>query len=559
MSRHASAAAWCAVVTAIGCLPLWQHGFPQGHDWIFELVRVVEYADALRTGQWPPVWALHRYHGVGEALFLFYGHGFLFGASALTAVFGSVMAGAVAMLSLVTAVAAVAAYAWAQGLTGSARAARVASAAVALAPYFAANRLIRSANAEATAMAALFVALAGLAWLHRRPRAAGFTLFAGVAAMAASHNMVALYGTAIVLTLAAAHDRGAWRHQPTAWRIRARAAVAVVAGLLASAFYWLPAFSLRHSVIAGNAGTDFSVGSSFLVPADWWSGGFIGPGWPVLVALLLATATLAASAARDRSAPRPWALACATGVLVALGMTLAVSRPVWEHAPLLAYFQFSWRIFGVLTVGAAGVLAAGIAATDRWPRAAATALELALLALLALGFQRVATQTQPLPPDLATRAAADLNPERVRALGMAASLGDQFAPVGADPQAAARAPRGPGELVATTGALDVAVAASEPESIELGVRSTTGGDLTFARWSYPVWQARIDGAVVEHAPDELGLLVVTVPPGEHLVTLEVVQPPARRVANALSLLGVLLALGAAARAPRELSLDRGTS
>ena len=38
----------------ISCAPLIVGGFPQGHDWAFELARVAEFSHALDEGQFPP-------------------------------------------------------------------------------------------------------------------------------------------------------------------------------------------------------------------------------------------------------------------------------------------------------------------------------------------------------------------------------------------------------------------------------------------------------------------------------------------------------------------------
>ncbi len=41
----------------VSCAPLIVGGFPQGHDWAFELARVDEYSHALGEGQFSPHWA----------------------------------------------------------------------------------------------------------------------------------------------------------------------------------------------------------------------------------------------------------------------------------------------------------------------------------------------------------------------------------------------------------------------------------------------------------------------------------------------------------------------
>jgi len=54
------------------CLELIIMGYPQGNDWILELVRIVEYHAALSSGQAPPFWAGDLYRGFGSPIFVFY-------------------------------------------------------------------------------------------------------------------------------------------------------------------------------------------------------------------------------------------------------------------------------------------------------------------------------------------------------------------------------------------------------------------------------------------------------------------------------------------------------
>ena len=90
--------AWVvAAAVVVSCLPL-RYGFPYGHDWIFELVRVAEYKHALSAGQYPPFWADNLYGGYGSPIFLFYAPLFMLVASAFAAVFDSIAWGATATL-----------------------------------------------------------------------------------------------------------------------------------------------------------------------------------------------------------------------------------------------------------------------------------------------------------------------------------------------------------------------------------------------------------------------------------------------------------------------------
>ena len=74
-------------------LPLLSLQFPQGQDWIFELVRVAEFKSALLNGQIPPYWGENLYKGYGSPIFLFYAPLYSFVSSLCSYVTGSIAAG----------------------------------------------------------------------------------------------------------------------------------------------------------------------------------------------------------------------------------------------------------------------------------------------------------------------------------------------------------------------------------------------------------------------------------------------------------------------------------
>ena len=60
--RDAASLAWVVLAALVACAPIFAFGYPMGHDWVFGLVRVVEYREALGSGQFPPMWVLHQHH-----------------------------------------------------------------------------------------------------------------------------------------------------------------------------------------------------------------------------------------------------------------------------------------------------------------------------------------------------------------------------------------------------------------------------------------------------------------------------------------------------------------
>ena len=144
-----------AVLVATGPLLLW--GFPAGHDWGWELVRIVEYKEAFATGQLLPFWAVDLYSGWGSPIFLFYAPLFSALASAGVALFGSLLAGPTVTLIVLTMISAFLVTRMMGALprdngTDSNAAGRVAAYVYVLQPYLLADLLIRNANAEYAAL-----------------------------------------------------------------------------------------------------------------------------------------------------------------------------------------------------------------------------------------------------------------------------------------------------------------------------------------------------------------------------------------------------------------------
>lgn len=527
----------------VAAAPILANGYPQGHDWIFGLVRVVEYEAALGEGQWPPLWVPNQYNGLGSLLFLYYGHGYLATTSAIAWLFPDILTRAAVALVLLGAVAGLGAWLWGRAVFGSdsrgQAAARVMGVAFAMAPYLACNRLLRTANAEFAGLCFLPFAFAGIAWLRDKPRFGVPLLALGLGAAIASHNMVAIYGTAF----AALAVLGVYFDDRPSL---VRGALGGALGLAIGAFYWLPAFGMKGVINADAAGTYFVVTDSLMSPSAWVGGEFYAIGAPLLLALVVGAALGAWVPAQRR-----WTAVGVAGVAIALWMTTSTSAFLWENAPLLPYFQFCWRIFGLFAIATPIVLGCAVAAAHaRGGAKVMHGAELGLALLCVLSVVPRLQQTQEIPEDLVPQVRIDATPERVRTLGMSATLGDQFVPAGVDIGGArarmqhALQTRAPEDLTvfAASEGLRAEVLLDESSYVSVATSSDAGGTLTFARWDFVTWRAFVDGERVETRPDGQGLLQVDVPPGQRLVELRLVQPPLRWAGLLLSLCGFVGAL-----------------
>ncbi len=80
-------------------------------------------------------------------------------------------------------------------------------------------------------------------------------------------------------------------------------------------------------------------------------------------------------------------------------------------------------------------------------------------------------------------------------------------------------------------------------SADFRVRSSAGTALLVYTQYFPGWSAWVDGQPVPvYISDPDGLIVVHVPAGEHIVTVRLLESPARLVGDALSVIGVVIVI-----------------
>ena len=226
------------VAFVIAVWPLLADGFPRGHDWAFELVRIAEYRSALEAGQLPPFWAENLYSGYGSPIFLFYAPLFLLASSVLSWL-SSFPAAATWVLIGLTLVSVWTTQRMMRAAAVDAAGARVAVYFYVLSPYLLGDKLIRNANAEFAGLCLAPVALTGLFLLSDRKRAALLWLSIGLALTILSHNLTALVVMGLLLL------GGPILYFPRLGRDGWLALAAGIAlGLALAAFFWLPALLL---------------------------------------------------------------------------------------------------------------------------------------------------------------------------------------------------------------------------------------------------------------------------------------------------------------------------
>jgi hypothetical protein len=551
---------WAAC--AVACWPLIRHGFPRGHDWILELVRVAEYQAALAAGQLPPAWAENLYGGYGSPVFLFYAPLFSAGAALLGWALHSVASGAALLLVVLTVIALVAtrrmlarACAWpaAEAPGGiDAAAARVGVYVTLLHPYLLADKLVRNANAEFAALCFVPIALEGVLRAGTRPRAAFAQVSGGLALAILSHNLTALVAVGLVLGAGLVLYPVGRGGRP--WAVLG---AAVAFALALTAFFWLPAVSLTswirtEDLLRGK----FDFHRQFPDPAAVFGyGPFFATGLVTPAALVAALAV--ALRRRDDPRRRLW-VGCLVAAAGCLFLLSPASTTVWETVPLLPLFQFPWRWLGplALVTGLAAALAyAGSMAAVR-PRVR-EAVEWVVFGLCVLNALPLLAQVRPLRPELRDRLPQILAPGAIRSGQRSVTVLDEYLPRGASPAVWKSRRPGQGPVEEVEGDADVKVIRDAGSRVELRVTADAPVRVRVARWAFPGWRLALSGRTAAWRAAADGSIEIDVPAGETFVELRYRAPGSRRLGLGVS--GLALAVWLAALGGRRLWLGRAAA
>ncbi|MCI0394673.1 MAG: YfhO family protein [Chloroflexi bacterium] len=450
---------------------------------------------------------------------------------------------------------------WVRDVLGPA-AGLVAAVAYMAAPYQLVDALVRGNQPESLALPLLPVLL----WAGRRFILQGtawpFVLSTlGLALLALSHNISLLLFTPLFLVYLLAVG---WLRQLT-WRTAlARLALLVSLGLGLSSFYLGPALAeldeitISQSVTARNNDYRFNFTSlaEILAPAVPEDPTLLNPplpirlGWaPAGLALLGVLSLLRAMRFEQRGHGLMMALA-AVGLLL---MALPLSRPLWDHLPLIEFVQFPWRFIGRAALPVAFLAGLPFAAplVDQTPQVSKgtfraptcgvfpgrrlphlAALAVALLLLEALpGLYPFYCQDEPYPTINTVHAY-----ERRTGLVGVDPAGSYFPktvqlrPDGSPLEADYQAGRPPQrfDLAALPAGATADILATWPIGVQVAVDSPATFQARYLSFAFPGWQATVDGRPVPITPTvPEGLLTFPVPAGRHTVEVRWELTPLR--------------------------------
>jgi hypothetical protein len=516
----------------------------------------------LRAGVFPVRWMPDAAYGLGYPFFNHYSALPFYLAAGFNVLGLDILSAIKLTQTLGFIFAALAMYGWVYHLWKNRAAAWLAAVAYTVAPFHLVNVYVRG---DSLSEFYAFIWYPLILWAlqeNRFWRKIGF-LALSYAGLILSHNISAFIFTPFVMLYLLFQVR-----------LKVRRTLSVVAGLLIgmalSAWAWLPAL-LEQDVVQPETLTlgyfnyanhfraanlvqpgvffDYSIAVTPADPGPFAMGGpqavLAAAGLTALVWLAFENRRRTKGEGRKTSHETPFVFRLSSFVFLAAGLLLStfmmtpLSRPLWEHAPLLEVVQFPWRFLSVQALFTAAVTAA-LAARLNGRRAWVVAGGIG--ALLA------ASTLWPLRPERLLIGPKDVTVTRLQEYelftgNIGSTIRWEWLPRESKPRPftsdAVIDPHAPPRPFLLSGALVEAVQTQRRPTgqtwrVETG---PAGATLAFPLLYWPGWQAHVDGAKTSvWAVESAGYLALAAPPGEHVIHLSLGRTPLRAAAETLSLL-----------------------
>jgi hypothetical protein len=512
-----------------------------GHDALAYPPRLTEFSKVVSDHQFPPMWAPDLSNGHGQPLFEFSPPLVYLAALPLFKCGFGVADSFQFALAFLFAMGAIAIYLLGRKMSFSPIASLGAAAAWLFAPYQALDLYVRNAFAEAAAVAIAPVALLGLMTALERPTVAGVALGAAtIALVPLAHNAVTLFMFPVFAAIVVTRSAISGRPLKTA----AAGVLAIAGGLGLSACFWLPALLEKDFVKTELLRTDFfnwrmHIISPIQLLWGHWGFGYsvAGPNDGISFALgsihiVLAGAGVFIALRATNRTRRLDAMVFAGAAIAGALMATEWTTPIWARVATLQYLQFPWR---TLFLPALFLPLLALFAFERaGPRACVVLIVLMVLVNL--------PHTQP----KGYEGFDDeyFGPASIAAKGLESTTRGEYVPrwVQVPPQNT-----GVG-LISPDSRLWARALSSTSTRHAYSVVAPATVTVTEPTYYYPGWTVLIDHrpTAVSPAPT-FGMISFVIPPGSHLIEVELRPTRVRRFALMLSILtlaALLLAVAA---------------
>lgn len=551
--RHPALAVLILATAALR--PILQPHLPCSDDIGFHLLRLTQLDVLVRQGVFFSRWAPDMAQGYGYPLFNFYAPLSYYATEFISLLAGNLNLGLRLTLALGMLAAGWMMYRLAREHVQP-LAAVAAAVAYMYAPYHAYDIFFRGNLAESFAWWLLPLSL----WCMGRLASRGgwgwvAATAATYAAIILTHNVFALIFSPLLVAY------GLWGLGTGDWGQSANAPrpsslvrrplsllpLALLLGILASAFFWFPALAERPFIYSDRLlvppifvhwGNFLTLGELFTPPQAVRSD-LLNPSPQRAVGLVQVLLALPALwlvwHGRQRHAVRFFLLA----TLFYGWLTLGSSRIVWDVVPLLEYVQFPWRMLGIVALTLAMLVGLGI--DGLLVRHARIGQITAVLGLAALIGGNLFWMDARYCPGLENPTAADIGEyERLTDTIGTTAKGEYV------PRTAVEFPPTPssGGFASLPNTAVLHQQTRTPLELTADLTASQPFTLTAELFAYPGWVAQLNGRDVLLTPSHpYGLITLPVPAGEHTIRIFWRETTSRRVANWVSVVAMLVVVG----------------
>lgn len=519
--------------------PLLQGKLPSGHDAGEYQVRLAEFERALRDGNLLPAWAPDVDYGYGSPIFVFLPP-LIYDIAIIPRLLGADLINALNLAGLIIIVLS------ALGMHGLTRhfygpeGGLLSAVAYLFAPFFLVTLYVRQAFTDFSAYAVLPFCFWFLTQLMARARRRDWILSALSIALlllsSYSISLMALPALAAYGLLYSALRRDALGGL--------KCLLAMGLGVTLSAFAWLPTALERNLVHAERLlqGERYFYANHFVYPLQLlsspWGYGISQPGpndgFSLALGsahLLLATAGMALMLRRPASAKtRIFTTAMLVTLICACALSLEISRPVWDSFSALPYLQFPWRFLSLAAFALSALCGnCATALQSQQHRGILAALCIVLIVIEGLPHAQ--------PETLYAVSATEFTPQGIAARSLRATDADEYQPIQVT---AAPTQPAPSQIESISGAAAFQQTQSRSQQSQWRVDARSDTRARIHIFYYAGWSAYLDDTPIAiEVEAATGLMLITIPPGQHTLLLRFEDSPIRLTAKMISLLGLI--------------------
>lgn len=539
--------------------PLFIPGFFPIHD-DTQVQRVLEMKKSLSDGMLPVRWVKDLGYGFGYPIFNFYDPLVYYGGAFFMFFGFDALASTKIILGLSIILSGITMYLFAKEFWG--RIGGIISGILYIfTPYHAINIFVRGDFAENLAYTFVPLVFLGLYKIYRRQSVYLWVVISSLsfAAIITSHNLTAMMVApffivyAIVLIISSSKKSIL---PPNSYFL------IFMLGALLSAFYWLPALAeMRYTNIISQigGGADFKdhfACFSQLWESSWGFGGSV-PGCidgmsfrigKIHIVLALISLVVLLFIWKKNKNTRNSIIFFIISFLLSVFLMLEISKPVWDMIPQMAYFQYPWR-FLLLTSFTASFLGGSLMIFPK-PKILSSVLGSAVI------FAILFVNAKLFTPQTITKVQSSDFTNELNLKWFTSKISDEYLP--RDFYKPRNNKEIPESKFTITNNAKINMLEDRTQQFSAKIYSEQNTNVNINLAYFPAWHVFLDNSEIPFKVHRKGLQV-TVPKGEHVLTVKFIQTPIEKFANFLTFTGVIgLFIGIITSRKKELNGKKTT-